>query len=107
MIKNGAKGLPYKGKFKELCHPCLEARQKAENQGKAKVRHPEGKIGEHLHSNLAVVSLQDFSGFKYVLTVVDEISDEVIITIENKRSGKSSRILQENFKNDISKKRKY
>jgi transposase InsO family protein len=81
MIKNGAKGLPYKGKFKELCRPCLEARQKAENQGKAKVRHPEGKIGEHLHSDLAVVNLQDFSGFKYVLTVVDEISDEVIITL--------------------------
>jgi transposase InsO family protein len=81
MIKNGAKGLPYKGKFKELCRPCLEARQKAENQGKAKVRHPEGKIGEHLHSDLAVVNLQDFSGFKYVLTVVNEISDEVIITL--------------------------
>jgi hypothetical protein len=62
MIINGAKGLPYKGKFKELCRPCLEARQKSENQGKATVRHPEGKIVEHLHSDLAVVNLQDFSG---------------------------------------------
>ena len=34
MIKNGAKGLPYAGKFKELCRPCLEARQRAENHGK-------------------------------------------------------------------------
>jgi hypothetical protein len=61
MVKNGAKGLPYKGKFKELCRPCLEARQKAENHGKATVRHPNGKIGEHLHSDLAVVNLPDFS----------------------------------------------
>ncbi len=29
MVKNGAQGLPYKGKFKELCRPCLEARQRA------------------------------------------------------------------------------
>jgi transposase InsO family protein len=28
-----------------------------------------------------VVNLPDFNGFKYVLTVVDEISDEVVITL--------------------------
>ncbi len=38
-------------------------------------------IGEHLHSDLAVVNLPDFSGFKYVLTVVDEISVEVVVTL--------------------------
>ena len=81
MIKNGAKGLPYQGKFKELCRPCLEAKQRAENHGKATIRHPDGKIGEHLHSDLAVVNSPDFSGFKYVLTVVDEISDEVVVTL--------------------------
>ena len=81
MVKNGAQGLPYKGKFKELCRPCLEAKQRAENHGKATIRHPNGKIGEHLHSDLAVVNLTDFSGYKYVLTVVDEISDEVVVTL--------------------------
>ena len=81
MVKNGAKGLPYQGKFKELCRPCLEAKHRAENHGKATIRHPDGKIGEHLHSDLAVVNLPDFSGFKYVLTVVDEISGEVVVTL--------------------------
>jgi transposase InsO family protein len=81
LIKNGAKGLPYKGKFKELCRPCLEAHQRAENHGKQTTRHPNGKIGEHLHSDLAVVNLADFNGYKYVLTVVDEISDEIVIAL--------------------------
>ncbi len=44
-------------------------------------RHPEGKPSEHLHSDLVVVNLPDFAGYKYVLTVVDEISDEVIVTL--------------------------
>jgi hypothetical protein len=81
MIKNGTKGLPYEGKFKEPCRPCLESRQRAENHGKQLTRHPNGKIGEHLHSDLAIVNTPDFNGFTYVLTVVDEISDEVIITL--------------------------
>ena len=86
-MKNGAKGLPYKGKFKELCRPCLEARHRAENHGKQTVRNPNGKIGEHLHSDLAVVNLKDFNGFTYVLTVVDEISDEVVITLLKTRTA--------------------
>jgi hypothetical protein len=85
MIKNGATGLPYIGKFKELCPPCLEARQREENHGKETNRHPNGKIGEHLHSDLAVVSQPDYSGFKYVLTVVDEVSDEVEATLLSQR----------------------
>jgi hypothetical protein len=89
LLKNGAKGLPYKGKFKELCRPCLEARQRAENHGKEHVRHPDGKIGEHLHSDLAVVNLPDYSGFKYVLTVVDEISDEVVVTLLQTKDSKT------------------
>jgi hypothetical protein len=43
LLKNGAKGLPYEGKFKELCRPCLESRQRAENHGKQLTRHPNGK----------------------------------------------------------------
>jgi hypothetical protein len=41
MIKNGARGLPYADKFKELCRPCLEARQRAENHGKEINRNPD------------------------------------------------------------------
>ncbi len=89
MVKNGAIGLPYSGQFKELCRPCLEARQRAENHRKEHVRHPDGKIGEHLHSDLAVVNLPDFSGFKYVLTVVDEISDEVVVTLLKMKDSKT------------------
>jgi hypothetical protein len=81
LIKNGSKGLPYDGKLKQLCKPCLEASQKAEKHGKVAVRNLNGKIGEHLHSDLAVVNLPDSDGFKYVLTIVDEISDEVIVTL--------------------------
>ena len=87
LIKDGAMGLPYKGKFKELCRPCLESRQRAENHGKQLTRHPNGKFGEHLHSDLAIVNIPDFKGFKYVLTVVDEISDEVIITLLKSKSA--------------------
>ena len=89
MVKNGAKGLPYVGKFKELCRPCLEARQRAENHGKETNRNPDGKPGEHLHSDLAVINLPDFSGFKYVLTVVDEISDEVVISMLKTKDAKN------------------
>ncbi len=57
MVKNGAQGLPYIGKFKEFCRPCLEARQRAENHGKEINRNPEGKPGEHLHSDLAIITV--------------------------------------------------
>ena len=88
LVKNGAKGLPYDGKFKELCRPCLESRQRAENHGKEFIRHPDGKTGEHLHSDLAIVNIKDYNGFKYVLTVVDEISDEVVITLLKSKTAK-------------------
>jgi hypothetical protein len=97
LVKNGSKGPPYIGKFKELCRPCLEARHKAENHGKQKVSNPNGKIGEHLHSDLAVVNLKDFNGFNYVLTVVDEISDEVVITLLKTRTAE--KVLQACKKN--------
>jgi hypothetical protein len=74
--------LPYSGQFKELCRPCLEARHRAENHGKEHVRHPDGKIGEHLHSDLAVVNLPDFSGFKYVL-------DEFVVTLLKLKDSKT------------------
>jgi hypothetical protein len=46
---------PYSGKFKELCKPCFQAKQRAENHGKEHKRHPKGCPGEHLHSDLAVL----------------------------------------------------
>ncbi len=37
--------------------------------------------GEHPHSDLAVVSTPDSNGNKYVLTVIDEISSEIVIAL--------------------------
>jgi hypothetical protein len=87
----------------------LEARHKAENHGKLTIRHPNGKIGEHLHSDLAVVNLADFNGFKYVLTVVDEISDEVVVTLLKTRAAekvleackKTQRLIMAQSKNQL------
>jgi transposase InsO family protein len=90
MIKNGSTGLPYEGKFKELCRPCLEAKHRAENHGHETNRHPEGKPGEYLHSDLAVVNLPDFFGYKYVLTVVDEITDEVVISLLKTKTAQTT-----------------
>jgi transposase InsO family protein len=82
MIKNGTTGIKdYSGKFKELCKPCMQARQRAENHGREHKRHPKGRPGEHLHSDLAILSTPDINGNKYVLTVVDEISHEIIIAL--------------------------
>ncbi len=90
MIKNGATGLPYEGKFKELCRPCLEAKHRPENHGHKTNRHPEGNPGEYLHSDLAGVNLPDFSGYKYVLTVVDEITDEVVISLLKTKTAQTT-----------------
>ncbi len=82
MIKKGTTGIgDYSGKFKELCKPCFQAKQRAENHGHEHKRHPNGRPGEHLHSDLAVLSTRDLNGNKYVLTVVDEISQEIIIAL--------------------------
>ena len=84
MIKNGTTGIgDYSGKLKELCKPCLQARQRAENHGKEHKRHPKDRPGEHLHSDLAVLSTVDINGNKYVLTVVDEVSHEIVIALLN------------------------
>jgi hypothetical protein len=56
----------------------MESRQRAHNHGKHVDRNPNGQIGEHVHSDLAIVSVNDYYGFRYVLTVVDEVSDEVV-----------------------------
>jgi hypothetical protein len=65
MIKNGTTGIGnYSGKFRELCKPCLQAKQRAENHGHEHERHPDGRPGEHLHSDLAVVSTLDVNGNK-------------------------------------------
>jgi hypothetical protein len=82
MKKNGTKGLDlYSGKYGELCKPCIQAKQRAENHGKEHVRLPQGLQGEHLHFDLAVVFTLDSNGNKYVLTVIDEISSEVVIAL--------------------------
>jgi hypothetical protein len=82
MIKNGTTGIgDYLGKLKELCKPCMQAKQRAENHGREHKWRPKGRQGEHLHSDLAVLSTLDLNGNKYVLTVVDEISHEIIIAL--------------------------
>jgi hypothetical protein len=82
MIKNGTTGISdYSGKFKELCKPCFQAKQRAEDHGHEHQRHPNGRPGEHLHSDLAVLSTLDLNGNKYVLTVVDEISKEIVVAL--------------------------
>ncbi len=66
MMKNGTTGIQmYSGKFKELCKPCLQAKQRVENHGHPHKRHPDGKPGEHLHSDFGVVSTLDLNGNKY------------------------------------------
>jgi hypothetical protein len=87
LIQQGNLGLPFSGKFTELCRPCLEARHKAHAKHKHSTRNEGGKVGEHLHSDLAIVSTVDFQGFKYVLTVVHEISDEVVVVLLKDKTG--------------------
>jgi transposase InsO family protein len=88
MIKNGTTGISdYTGKFKELCKPCFQARQRAENHGKEHARHPKGRPGEHLHSDLAVLSTVDINGNKYALTVVDEISHEIVVALLKRKTA--------------------
>ena len=87
LIQQGNLGLPFSGKFTELCRPCLEARHKAHAKTKYYQRNEGGRIGEHLHSDLAIVSTVDFQGFRYVLTVVDEISDEVVAILLRDKTG--------------------
>jgi hypothetical protein len=82
MKKNGTKSLElYSGKYGELCKPCIQAKHRAENHGKEHMRHPHGLSGEYLHSYLAVVSTLNSNGNKYVLTVIDEISNEIVIAL--------------------------
>ena len=88
MIKNGTTGIKdYSGKFKELCKPCMQAKQRAESHGREHKRHPKGRPGEHLHSDLAVVSTPDLNGNRYVLTVVDEISHEIVIALLKRKTA--------------------
>jgi transposase InsO family protein len=81
LIHNGNTGLPFSGKLLDLCHPCMESKQRAQAHGKKAERHADGKVGEHLHSDLAIVNIMDYGGYSYVLTVVDEISDEVVAAL--------------------------
>ena len=81
LIHNGNTGLPFSGKLMDLCRPCMESKQRAQAHGKKAERHADGSVGEHLHSDLAIVNIMDYGGYSYVLTVVDEISDEVVAAL--------------------------
>jgi hypothetical protein len=48
---------------------------------------PKGRPGEHLHSDLAVLSTPDLNGNKYALTVVDEISHELVIALLKRKTA--------------------
>jgi hypothetical protein len=48
----------------------MESRQRAQPHGKTTERHPNGKIGEHLHSDFAIVNITDYGGYKYSNEVV-------------------------------------
>ena len=88
MIKNGTTGIgDYTGQFKELCKPCLQAKQRAENHGHEHKRHPKGRPGEHLHSDPAVLSTPDINGNRYVLTVIDEITHEMVIALLKRKTA--------------------
>ena len=90
MKHNGSKGLElYSGKYDELCKPCLQAKHKAENHGNEHTRHPQALPGQHLHSDLAIVSTLDANGNKYVLTVIDEISSEIVIALLKTKTAES------------------
>jgi transposase InsO family protein len=65
----------------------MQAKQRAENHGREHKRHPNGRPGEHLHSDLAILSTLDIKGNKYVLTVVDEISHEVVIALLKRKTA--------------------
>jgi IS30 family transposase len=74
-------------KFNELCKPGMQTKQRAENHGHEHKRHPKGRPGEHLHSDLTVLSTPDLNGNKYVLTVVDEISHEILIALVKRKTA--------------------
>jgi hypothetical protein len=59
----------------------MESKQRAHARVKKVDRNPNGRIGEHLHSDLAIVNVKDYSGYIYVLTVVDEVTDEVVVVL--------------------------
>jgi hypothetical protein len=65
----------------------MQAKQRAENHGHGHIRHPNGRPGEHLHSDLATLSTLDLKGNKYVLTVVDEISHEIVIALLKRKTA--------------------
>jgi hypothetical protein len=86
MIKNGTTGIgQYSGQ--ELCKPCIQAKLRAANHGHEHKRHRQGRPGEHLHSDLAVLSTLDLNGNKYVLSVVDEISHETVIGLLKRKTA--------------------
>ncbi len=67
----------------------MQAKQRAENHGHEHERHPNGQPGEHLHSDLAVLSSLDLNGNKYVLTVMDEISNEIVVALLKNKTAEN------------------
>jgi transposase InsO family protein len=58
----------------------MQAEQRAKNHGHEHKRHPKGRPGKRLHSDLAILSTID-------LTVVDEISHEIIIALLKRKTA--------------------
>ncbi len=67
----------------------MESKQRTHARGTKVDRHSHGRIGEHLHSDLAIVNVKDYSGYIYVLTVVDEISDEVVAVLLKEKTAET------------------
>ena len=89
LIENGTTGIKFSGAFLELCRPCQQAKQKMNKKGKSKTRHPEGKAGEYLHSDLAIVNHHDIKGNNLALTIVDEVATESFICLLKNKTAET------------------
>ena len=75
LYKAGSKGIPQASATSPWCHSCHTAGHKREPIHRVSNRHPGALPGQHLHSDLGMVSRVSLGGHRYVLTVVDEGAD--------------------------------
>jgi hypothetical protein len=79
--KMGTIGVHVTGPLHSWCQCCHTARQKREPIHKVSNRHPNSLPGQHLHSDLAVISIPAIGNYYYALTVVDEGADKYYIKL--------------------------
>jgi len=79
--RSGTKGTRLYGPLPEWCKSCFTAKHRRENIPTSAPRHPDGKPGQHFHSDLCSVCTSALGGYKYVLTVVDENGDYYYIRL--------------------------